>query len=93
VWGDGLVGETTASGTTWGSRSSNVTPDHLVWGDLKALVGGSTALSWSNLEQANGDLLAKWTTTALCVQLQRCVAREQMIAVCRAMSTYTGAPS
>jgi len=58
VWGDALIGETTASGTTWGTLSSNVTPDHLVWGDLKSLLVGSSALSWSNLEQANRDLVA-----------------------------------
>jgi hypothetical protein len=30
-----------------------------VWGDLKSLMIAPTSQSWSNLEVANGDLIAK----------------------------------
>jgi hypothetical protein len=43
----------------WGNLSGSVSADHIVWGDLSSLAIAPTALSWSNMERANGDLLAR----------------------------------
>jgi len=58
VWGNSLIGENFGT-VSWGNLSADVTADRVVWGNLASLGLAPTALSWSNVERANGDLLPR----------------------------------
>lgn len=59
IWGDSLIGQTDGTSVTWGSLSGDVTAARVVWGDVSSLNIAPMSISWSNLERANGDLVAK----------------------------------
>jgi hypothetical protein len=54
-----LIGQTNGTTVTWGSLSSDVTANRVVWGDVKSLNIAPTSMSSGNLERANGDLVVK----------------------------------
>ena len=55
IWGNTMIGESTTSGIQWGGLATT-DPNRVVWGELKSLTTGSTAVSWGNLERANMEL-------------------------------------
>jgi serine protease AprX len=59
IWGNSLIGQNDGMTVTWGSLTGDVTADRVVWGDLGGLSIAPLSMSWSNLERANGDLVAQ----------------------------------
>jgi hypothetical protein len=59
IWGNSLIGEIDGTRVIWGNLSTTVTADRVIWGNISSLRIAPTSLSWSNLEQANRDLMAK----------------------------------
>ena len=59
IWGNSLIGEIDGTRVIWGNLSTTVTADRVIWGNISSLLIAPTSLSWSNLEQANGDLMTK----------------------------------